>query len=390
MPDNFYSNKFYNTIIQNFNLEDHYFLFFTKYRDLKLEDVKLKSNEYDLIPSIRKRPIWNLFFLHKKIRKKMLQADYIFIHYLDIEKAFLIWKFKKKLENKIIWIQWGQDLYSIVSFPQYDHLTNNFMKKISYSSIKIKLENLFKLFFMRIFYLDVVNKIDFISFVTKGDFLLLNQKINIPHNKVITDFCYPNPIDFEKLDQMELKHGKLKYFTRTTSKLILLGNSGDPSNNHIDALILLSKIKNQDFSIVCPLSYGPYPEYIKEVLKIGNQMFKKRFIPLLKFIEGDKYYQILDQIDISIMNHNRQQGFGNIRLLLFLKKKIYMKKQNPIYNHLIGRKVSVLTIEDLIASIEKDENVFDNENDLQMNKQFVLENYNSKKSIDELKTLFTL
>lgn len=111
---------------------------------------------------------------------------------------------------------------------------------------------------------------------------------------------------------------------------ILLGNSGYPSNNHKEALKVLSKFKDEGIKIYCPLSYGE-KDYINEICAKGREIFKEKFIPILDFIPYNDYINLLDTMNVVIMNHNRQQGVGNIVASLFLGKKVFLQTEITTY-----------------------------------------------------------
>ena len=110
-------------------------------------------------------------------------------------------------------------------------------------------------------------------------------------------------------------------------------------------MIRLSKMEEQNFKIICPLSYGP-PIYIKKIIEKGKMLFGDRFIPLLDFLNPDKYFCILKQIDLAIMYHNRQQGMGNIQILVYLGKPICMKNTSGLF-YLVEKCVSVVSTQNL-------------------------------------------
>jgi hypothetical protein len=58
----------------------------------------------------------------------------------------------------------------------------------------------------------------------------------------------------------------------------------------------------------------------------GKNMFVEKFIPLTEFMDNEKYIQFLNNIDVAIFAHNRQQAMGNIISLLGMGKKVYMRK----------------------------------------------------------------
>ncbi|HPC47375.1 MAG TPA: TDP-N-acetylfucosamine:lipid II N-acetylfucosaminyltransferase, partial [Deltaproteobacteria bacterium] len=124
---------------------------------------------------------------------------------------------------------------------------------------------------------------------------------------------YPQPIDFPQYPPAPRKRRKRQ------TRNILVGNSGWPSNNHEQAFSVLSRFRDKDIRVFCPLSYG-IPEYIEKVCAIGKETFGDKFIPLRKFIRPDRYLKLLNSMDLVVMNHDRQQAAGNIISSLFLRK----------------------------------------------------------------------
>ncbi|MGV0983531.1 MAG: TDP-N-acetylfucosamine:lipid II N-acetylfucosaminyltransferase [Limnohabitans sp.] len=105
---------------------------------------------------------------------------------------------------------------------------------------------------------------------------------------------------------------------------IQVGNSADPSNNHLEMLEKLKAFEDQAIRIYVPLSYGDL-EYAKKIISYGIENFGENFIPLTEFMPFEKYLDLLAKIDIAIFNHKRQQGIGNITTLLGLEKKVYIR-----------------------------------------------------------------
>jgi dTDP-N-acetylfucosamine:lipid II N-acetylfucosaminyltransferase len=104
---------------------------------------------------------------------------------------------------------------------------------------------------------------------------------------------------------------------------ILVGNSADPSNNHLEILDKLQPYKGTDIQIYAPLSYGNQ-DHAKIVSKYGKNLFSEKFSPLTDFMQAEKYSDFLCSIDIAFFNHKRQQGMGNMVALLGQGKKVYL------------------------------------------------------------------
>ncbi|MBP0048093.1 TDP-N-acetylfucosamine:lipid II N-acetylfucosaminyltransferase [Marinobacterium sp. AK62] len=105
---------------------------------------------------------------------------------------------------------------------------------------------------------------------------------------------------------------------------ILVGNSADPSNNHIESLEKLLPYKEDEIKIFVPLSYGNH-EYAKKVIETGKAWFGENFVPITSFMEFDEYLKFLKTIDIAIFNHNRQQAMGNTITLLGMGRTVYLR-----------------------------------------------------------------
>ena len=99
--------------------------------------------------------------------------------------------------------------------------------------------------------------------------------------------------------------------------MVLVGNSGDPSNNHIDIYKALTKIKG-DFKVLSFLTYGK-TDYIKNIMARGYDILGEKFIPITDHMAREEYFHFIENIDVVIMNHYRQQGVGNI--ISFLTKR---------------------------------------------------------------------
>lgn len=114
---------------------------------------------------------------------------------------------------------------------------------------------------------------------------------------------------------------------------ILLGNSADPTNNHIDACKIIDKKITDDYNIYCPLSYGDnyYSIYFQ---KWAKQHLQTKIHLFLDFMNRNDYIKLLNEMDIVVMYHNRQQAMGNIITSLTLGKPIFLKSQNPVFQML--------------------------------------------------------
>ncbi|RAJ93638.1 TDP-N-acetylfucosamine:lipid II N-acetylfucosaminyltransferase [Aliidiomarina maris] len=140
---------------------------------------------------------------------------------------------------------------------------------------------------------------------------------------------------------------------------ILLGNSADPSNNHIEALERLLPFKDQAIKIYAPLSYGDQ-NHAKKVISQGRAWFGDKFVPMTDFMPFEQYLEFLKSLDIAIFNHQRQQAMGNTITLLGMGKTVFMRSDVSQWRFLKGLGIKLNDVEKLepcrIARDEADEN----------------------------------
>jgi len=132
---------------------------------------------------------------------------------------------------------------------------------------------------------------------------------------------YPNVIDLETLDTV--RSGERGEGMKPG---ILIGNSADPKNGHIEVMEALVRLgERESFKVVCPLGYGDR-ENARKVESAGRTMFGDDFVALKDFLVPSEYARVLSSVDAAIMNHTRVQGFGTILGLLYLGKKLFIRE----------------------------------------------------------------
>lgn len=122
--------------------------------------------------------------------------------------------------------------------------------------------------------------------------------------------------------------------------MVQVGNSATETNNHLDLLPKLAKFFTEDVSIILPLAYGK-EEYATVIKDKGDELFPGKIVYKEKFVGREKYVKDLNSVDICIMYHNRSQALGNCVTLLALGKKLFLKKENPLYGMFLKMGVMV-------------------------------------------------
>jgi hypothetical protein len=127
---------------------------------------------------------------------------------------------------------------------------------------------------------------------------------------------------------------------------ILLGNSATPENNHLEAMQLIPTEALGARKVLCPLSYGD-AAYGDSISALGRNTFGENFVPMRRYLGTDTYIDELRSCSIAVMNHVRQQGLGNIIMMLWLGARVFLRRENPIYMELASLGIEVFDIGEL-------------------------------------------
>lgn len=315
---------FIDFVKEHFDFEQHEFLLTN---GMEAEVLTKSSNVHiaeRTIPARIKHYLFAIIKMHK--------ADKVILHGLfDIKLVFLLF-FTPWLLKKCYWVMWGGDLY---------------VHQLGMRNWKWKRKE----FFRR----TVIKHMGHLVTYIEGD-VELARKWYGAKGKYHECLMYSSNL-YKEFDVPEKKTGTIN---------IQIGNSADPSNNHIEALEKLLPFKKDDICIYMPLSYGDQ-QHAQQVIKQGKEWFGEKFITLTDFMPFDEYLAFLGSIDIAIFNHKRQQAMGNTITLLGLGKTVYMRSDTTQWQFFKDKEV----IFGDIAQLE------------------TLTNFNTTKNIDIIKTYFS-
>lgn len=263
----------------NFDFERHIFVLVG---DIVRFPVRIRSNVIHLNLN---RGIQYFLLL-----KKMHLANKIILHSIFSREIVRLLSHTPWLLSKCYWVMWGGDLY-------HYQLRSRNAQEDKYEKIRAY----------------VIRRTGhFVTFV-RGDYELAQQWYGAS-GKYHQCFMYPS--NLYKEHAIPKKNGALIN--------ILVGNSADPSNRHLEIFEKLAVYKNENVMIYCPLSYSDRDNAMRVASK-GTELFGSKFVPLMEFMRFEKYVELLGQIDIAIFAHKRQQAVGNTITLLGLGKKVYMR-----------------------------------------------------------------
>lgn len=129
---------------------------------------------------------------------------------------------------------------------------------------------------------------------------------------------------------------------------VLLGNSGDRSNRHIEGLHAIRAQFGDNVKVLVPLGY---PEnnhaYVEKISVAAQRLFPQGQVTLLRDkIDFDTYLQLLARCQLGYFMFERQQGIGTLCLLIQANIPFVLNRKNPFWRDLSEQGLPVLFSED--------------------------------------------
>lgn len=340
-PNEKFTGPYIEFVNKNFKKNEHLFLIIGGVSEDK---IKITVSE-----NVKK--ISNSIYSMSLLLKEMYRSDKILLHGLFIKRIVLLLFIQPWLLGKCYWGIWGGDLYWYKTRSK--GIMTDFYEKI------------------RTF---VIKRMGGLITHVKGDYELAKLWYGAK-GKYYHSFMYPNNL-FNDYDLSNIEKD-------SNTVYIQVGNSADPTNNHIEVFNKLKVYKDKKIEIICPLSYGN-TAYKDIVIHEGKKIFGERFHPLVNFIPFNEYLNLLAKIDIAIFNHKRQQAMGNIITLLGLGKKVYIKDDITTWNFCIDHELKVFN------SNGEFNDIFERMNETITNKNIsnIKNNFSEEKLIKDLKEIF--
>jgi dTDP-N-acetylfucosamine:lipid II N-acetylfucosaminyltransferase len=262
------------------------------------------------------------------------QYEKVFIHYLT--PLLYRWLAKNDFQE-VNWMIWGGDLYNLPALDRVcyesktwdEYVRKDWSAQTLLYNLKIKLtQSPFK----EKAYSKIKHVLTWMS--EEYNFAINHLPVKANHSF----FFYENQLPYGKLDAL------IKPANRSQKLSLILGNSGSPTNNHLDAIQFLED-NRIPADLLVPVSYGNkrYISFLKKRLKFkyGKIEFVDRYMAF------EEYLNFLGASDGLIMNTVRPQGYGNILMMMYLGKSVFFNTKNVSLPDLDSAGLKWLLLEDL-------------------------------------------
>lgn len=309
------------------------------------EEVAPGNNEFVIISKnhdlkyIKKTPI--RFVEERDLTQSAKKYELVLVHNFNSSKLGFVAYVDPSV--KLLWIGWGADYYDLITgdmaklyrpktFSLY-YKNRQTPIKAAFRNFKVSLKSLFS---KKIQKKNIIDRFNYFAPVLHEDYLAFKK--SFPHFEA----------EYIPWNYGTLEDDMIRGFedSLVSGNNILLGNSAAYSNNHLDLFESLSKLDLKETQIITPLSYGD-KKCRKEVIKVGQEIFGDRFKPLTDFMPIKDYIDLLASCSVAVMGHKRQQGLGNIIIMLYMGAKVFLDKENPVYSFFIGQGAHIYHLDEL-------------------------------------------
>ena len=262
-----------------------------------------------------------------------------------------LWDFKVKylealpMQSKVILRFFGYELYKRVVNQYVSKKTLKYAYPITLEKYSLKnfIKRKVKRLLNREFYSDtekqkkLYQKIDAI--------LLVNQ---YEYEDLKKNFYLPEFIALPMNRAVEVK-------TFSKENKIIIGNSKNFWNNHLNVLTIINSVKNIDTQYVVFFNYGEDNLYTENV---RQETAKNENIQLIEdFLIIDEFDEIYNNAAALVINSYRQHALGNIFTGILKGCKIYLNQRSSTYKWLIQHGFLISEIADLKADL-KSNNIY--------------------------------
>jgi dTDP-N-acetylfucosamine:lipid II N-acetylfucosaminyltransferase len=288
-------------------LEDHCFVIYGDTEEDNKPAYRIPGVPWQQITFLRHRPDVLARFLWSIPTDAML-----ILHGMVYRGAWFALLSRPSLWRRTAWLLWGADVHSFASPKEEKRWISPLAR---FRRLRRAVDRRLRTI--------VVQRIGAIGAQVPGDFDVLQHHCGKLTNYRRIFYCDDpitpvTPVCDEKRSWQGIR--------------ICLGNSATQSNNHLQALEWLSRFRDENIQVFCPLNYNfGSPEYRDMVVDAGKNLLGDKFQPLLEMLPREQFATLLRSMDILVFNHSWQQGLFSLLVMLSEGKKCFIRSETSSY-----------------------------------------------------------
>ena len=310
--------------------------------------------------------------------------DKVIFHYYDLHKDLYLYYCKlffRLKEYKIIWFEWGGDVYPYLEKKGFQLYSDNNsykkiqeVKKVYNASIKYWVSKTFGYLFDKVAYLFARSfyekRVDYIACFIE-EYKFFQKYISFKKCKGTLHFTYYS---------IEDTLGEL-YTSSSKGNSIMIGNSASETNNHEYSFDFIKELDLKGREIILPLNYSGSEQYINIVIEkykiFPNVVFLRDFLRL------QDYNRLMISCSTFIYGNFRQEAWGNILISIYLGGKVYLSKNSPLVDVCRQQGFKIFILEDIKSTFDQILSV----EEKMINRRLALQYYSAKINEKNIKSI---
>mgnify|MGYP000033175476 CR=1 FL=1 len=240
------------------------------------------------------------------INKYGKKGNRIIIHGLH-SSGFALMMLNPSLWKRIIWRTWGHDIN--LPTPNQSSVLKTCYRYVSY------------------YIYHFITK----HFAAAG---IANMVDELKVKKVYGDSFPTCPMSYPKPPDESNRYKIIRKELRNTNNnhdvlKVMIGHSGFQIDNHLKIIEDISRFADEKVVFYIMIPYGD-KGYIEQVVQKATELLKDKCIFIRERINYDEYMRFINDIDIAILDMRNSSALGNINLLLYFHKKLYLDPDGDI------------------------------------------------------------
>ena len=293
------------------------------------------------------------------------EADIVVMWDLEFVKSYITNRLNENV--KVIWRFFGTELYNKI--PKYVFTTQ---------TTEVKKKNTFNSPLIRTFKASILKKNQQVKYQTtlKIEFEGAVRRANYFLGLSDTEYQFLKERwpELPPFLQNPFPQMKSNEDSESISNDIILGNSRNDYNNHLDILDIIENSKSSVYyNYHLMFNYGKDNTYAKAVRERAVKLEQVKVIE--EFLPIEEFRELYKSISAFVLNGHRQMAMANVFQALRNNVKIYLNEKNVILDWLRKEGFLVYTIDDFASDIEN--------NNIKLNESEIIHNKNRLKAFGQ-------
>lgn len=350
-----------------------------KFIDTFIENSELISNAGENLYLINGKPPFK--YVHHQLARPMpeqdneicdlvdtlTEKDNLYLHSLPFKIVSWLANRKKEVKAEVAWIFWGAEFFQFLEEQTYAPITKSYYDAVNaknrdkiyndtysrfpilngwrrYKFIKKAKQNEKD---YKATYQAALGKVNTLMHYNPLDMDLIRSVFDFPAR--FQYYYYPPAFSYEETERFVLQNTPQLPINSSVLN-IWVANSATPTSNHLDALQAIQESTLSNIQLWLPTNYGDN-EYLAYLKTEAEKLLPGKVYFITEYMSFGMFCACIAAMDVSLLWHKRSQAFGNVQMLLFLGKKVFMHPESTLYRMLVDDGYRIWSVADIDATM---------------------------------------